>query len=134
MGSRDIPRMQYHTFAKLHGMTLLLGMLMALICVTPVLTPVQSSGQGGQNASTPLNSYRLDYETSRSLSPERKLSIVRANFEKSKSDAVELAALAKGLCEALNKPKPEHLPLEVINRADKIEKLAKKIRDETKGY
>jgi len=137
MGTRDIPRRQYRTFAKLRRITLSWGMLMALICVIPVLIPAPSSGQVSQNAGTPVNPYRLGDsgdESSPPLSPGQKLSRVRANFEKSKSDAAELAALAKGLCEALNKPKPEHLPLEVFNRADKIEKLARKIRDETKGY
>ena len=59
---------------------------------------------------------------------------MHANFEKSKSDAAELAALAKALREELNKPNVNVLSLEVINRAEKIEKLAKKIREETKGY
>jgi hypothetical protein len=59
---------------------------------------------------------------------------VRANFEKSKSDAAELAALAKELCKELDKPNVDVLSLEVVNRVEKIEKLAKKIRDETKGF
>ena len=69
-----------------------------------------------------------------SLSPKQKQSIVRANFEKSKSDAAELAALAKELCKELDKPNVDVLSLEVVNRVEKIEKLAKKIRDETKGF
>jgi len=57
-----------------------------------------------------------------------------ANLEMSKSDAAELAALAKGLREELDKPNVDVLSLEVMNRIDKIEKLAKKIREETKGF
>jgi hypothetical protein len=68
------------------------------------------------------------------MSVQQRQSIMRANFEKSKSDAAELAALAKGLREELDKPNVNVLSLDVINRAEKIEKLAKKIRDETKGY
>jgi hypothetical protein len=68
------------------------------------------------------------------LSPKQRLYIMRANFEKSKSDAAELAALAKALREELNKPNVNVLSLQVVNLAERIEKLAKKIREETKGY
>jgi len=69
-----------------------------------------------------------------SLSPKQKLNIMQSNFARSKTDAAELAALAKGLREELDKPNVNVLSLEVINRAEKIEKLAKKIREETKGF
>jgi hypothetical protein len=59
---------------------------------------------------------------------------MHANFAKSKTDAAELADLAKGLREELDKPNVNVLSFEVINRAEKIEKLAKKIREETKGF
>jgi len=52
----------------------------------------------------------------------------------SKNDAAELAALAKGLREVLDKPNTNIHSLEVNNRIDKIQKLAKKIREETTGY
>jgi len=45
-----------------------------------------------------------------------------------------MAALAKELREKLDKSNADALSLEVVNLADKIEKLAKKIRGETKGY
>ena len=73
-------------------------------------------------------------EIPESMSAQQRQSIMRANFEKSKSDAAELAALAKGLREVLDKPNINVLSPDVINRADKIERLAKKIRDETKGF
>jgi hypothetical protein len=113
------------------------GLLITLICLAPAPTPAQSSGQGSQSSGShrrPPVSQDSGDEIPQPLSPEQKLSIMRANFEKSKSDAVELAALAKGLREVLNKPNVSVLSLEVINRADRIEKLAKKIREETKGY
>jgi hypothetical protein len=68
------------------------------------------------------------------LTPRQRQYILHANFEKSKSDAAELAALAKQVREELNKPSAEGLSLEALARIDKIEKLAKKIRDETKGF
>jgi type VI protein secretion system component VasF len=69
-----------------------------------------------------------------SLNPQQKLSIMQLNFNKAKNDAVELAALAKELREELNKPKADALSPEVVSRAEKIEKLAKRIREETKAY
>ena len=126
-----------HKFARLRGTILSWGLVITLICLTPAPARAQSSGQGNQSGgshrrSTPLND--AGDEIPQPLTPQQRLSIMRANFEKSRSDAVELAALAKGLREALNRPNGNLLPLEVINRADKIEKLAKKIREETKGY
>ena len=68
------------------------------------------------------------------LTPRQRQYILHANFEKSKNDAAELAALAKQVREELNKPSAQGLSLEALARIDKIEKLAKKIRDETKGF
>jgi hypothetical protein len=59
---------------------------------------------------------------------------MHANFVRSKKDAAELAALAKGLREALNKPNADITSVEVVSRAVKIERLAKKIREETTGF
>ena len=59
---------------------------------------------------------------------------MRSNLDKSKKDAVELADLARELCAELDKSNSGALSTEVIERADKIEKLAKKIRDQTKIY
>ena len=124
-------------FAGLRGIILSLGLLFSLICLTRVPAPAQSSNQGNQGNNSRARSSVLD--TSRNeipepMTPEQKRSIMRANFEKSKSDAVELAALAKGLREVLDRPNANLLSLEVINRAEKIEKLARKIREETKGF
>ena len=59
---------------------------------------------------------------------------MNANFEKAKNDAAELAAMAKELRETLSKPNVDVLSFEVVSRAEKISKLAKKIREETKAY
>jgi len=58
---------------------------------------------------------------------------VKSNFEKMKRDADELAALAKTLQEDLNKSNENVFSLRIVDRAEKIEKLAKKIRNEAKG-
>ena len=75
-----------------------------------------------------------DNDPLHSLSVKQRQSIVQANFEKSKNDAAEMAALAKDLRKELDKPNANALSLEVANLADRIEKLAKKIRGETRGF
>jgi len=50
-----------------------------------------------------------------------------------KRDADELAALAKTLQEDLNKSNENVFSLRIVDRVEKIEKLAKKIRNEAKG-
>jgi hypothetical protein len=62
------------------------------------------------------------------LSGKQKRGIMKANFEKMKRDAGQLADLAKALQEELNKSNENILSLDVIEKADKIEKLAKKIK------
>lgn len=73
-------------------------------------------------------------ESPEPLNPKMTKSIMESNFAKSKKDAAELAALAKQLREELDKPDANPLSAEVTNRIDRIQKLAKKIRDEMKGY
>lgn len=60
--------------------------------------------------------------------------IVQYNFENSKKDAEQLATLASELHEVLDQQTGKSLSLEAVSRLERIEKLARKIHDETKGY
>jgi hypothetical protein len=123
-----------------------LGLLITLSFLTPVPATAQSTNTATQGTEMNhagghrmLSALSDDASNSRNdgsqtLTPKQRQSIVHANFEKSKTDAAELASLAKGLREELDKPDVNVLSLEVMNRIDKIEKLAKKIREETKGF
>jgi len=143
---KDAAMIRSRCFASLRGVILSWGLLIAVTCLAPAPAHAQSS-QNTQSEGTTLNhagghrglSATPDGSDARadappSLSAKQKLSIMHANFEKSKSDAEELAALAKGLREELDKPNVNVLSPQVMNRAEKIEKLAKKIREETKGF
>jgi len=125
-----------HGFARLLGILFSWGLLVTLMLLMPASAPAQSTISGSQVTSH--HGSTLSDESPNvlpePLSDKQKQSIMRANFEKSKSDAAELAALAKGLREELDKPNVSVLSPEIINRAEKIEKLAKRIRDETKGF
>ncbi len=101
------------------------------------LPPAASSQRSEHEVSSNSNrdnSPGPDVGLARSLSFQQKQSIMQANFLKSKSDAAELAALAKDLCKELDKPNADVLSLGIVTRMERIEKLAKKIRDETKGF
>jgi hypothetical protein len=64
---------------------------------------------------------------------KRDRAILKANLEKMKRDAGELTDLAKALQEELNKSNENLLPLGVVEKAGKIEKLAKRIKRTARG-
>ena len=68
------------------------------------------------------------------LSQKQKKDLLKDNFEKMKRDADELADLAKSLQEDLNKSNENVFSLGVVDKADKIEKLAKRIKGTARGY
>jgi hypothetical protein len=68
------------------------------------------------------------------IAAKQKQDLLKSNFEKMKRDADELASLAKSLQEDLDKSNQNLLSLKIVNKAEKIEKLAKKIKEVAKGY
>ena len=68
------------------------------------------------------------------LSQKQKKDLLKDHFEKMKRDADELADLAKSLQEDLNKSNENVFSLGVVDKADKIEKLAKRIKGTARGY
>ena len=68
------------------------------------------------------------------LSGNQKRNLLKANFEKMKHDAGELTDLAKALQQELDKSNENILSLDVVEKASKIEKLAKRIKESARGY
>ena len=62
------------------------------------------------------------------LTAKQQRALLKANYTKMKQDADDLAELAKSLQDELNKSNENVLSLDVVEKADKIEKLAKKIK------
>jgi len=60
--------------------------------------------------------------------------VLKANLEKLRRDAGELADLAKVFQEELNNSNENLLPLGVVEKAGKIEKLAKRIKGTARGF
>jgi hypothetical protein len=69
-----------------------------------------------------------------SPSGDQKVDLLKANFEKMKHDAGELADLAKALQEELNKSNKNILSRDIVDKAEKIEELAKKIKGSARGF
>ena len=68
------------------------------------------------------------------LTGKQKHDLLKANFEKMKRDARELGDLARALEEELNKSNENVLSLDIVDKADKIEKLARKIKGTARGF
>jgi len=67
------------------------------------------------------------------LTPKQRQELLKSRFEKLKKDATDLAELAKSLQEDINGSNENVLSLKVVDKADKIEKLAHKIKTAAKG-
>lgn len=75
-----------------------------------------------------------DEGSSQGSIPERqKRYLLKDHLEKLKRDARELADLTKTLQDELNRSNENVLPLDVVATADKIQKLAKKIKGNARG-
>ncbi len=68
------------------------------------------------------------------LKEKQKRELMKANYEKMKRDAEELSSLAKSLQEDVDKSNENVLSLHIVEKAEKIEKLAKRIKGVAKGY
>ena len=60
--------------------------------------------------------------------------MLKADFERMKRDAEELTSLAKDIREELEKTNENVLSLEIVEKAEKIEKLARRIKNTARGY
>lgn len=58
---------------------------------------------------------------------------MKANFEKMKHDATELQNLAKSLQEQIDKSNEHILSLDIVAKAERIEKLARRIKETARG-
>jgi len=67
------------------------------------------------------------------LKAKQKKAILKSNFEKMKRNAADLTVLAKSLQEEIDKSNENVFSLKVVEKAEKIEKLARKIKEVAKG-
>ena len=65
---------------------------------------------------------------------KQKEALLKYNYKQMKKHADRLAALAQSLQKKIDQTDPNVLSLVVVEKAEEIEKLAKKIKNEAKGY
>ena len=110
------------------------ALLAACLMVVPALFgAAQSRGTGGRppnQGPEPIPQEGPDILTS---SKQRK-AFLKHKLEKMKEDADEMAELAISVQEELEKTSENEFPLKVVEKAEKIEKLAKRIKNAAKGY
>jgi TolA-binding protein len=100
--------------------------------------PSASSATGGAFAAT-LPAAQVIPPTSEGPIPPTKITrkqrqdILKSKFEKMKEDAEQLSSLANSLQDELNKSSENILSLPIVEKAEKIEKLAKRIKNAAKG-
>jgi hypothetical protein len=75
-----------------------------------------------------------ELDRSSPLTGKQKRNLLKSNFEKMKRQARELTDLAKALQEELNTSNENVLSLDIVQKADKIEKLARKIKGTARGF
>jgi hypothetical protein len=106
-----------------------------MIPATASVSPPQATTPAVRGeASQAVPGAQSNQESSPPLSGKQKRNLLKDNFEKMKRDAGELADLAKALQEELNKSNENILSLDIVEKADKIEKLAKKIKGTARGF
>ena len=129
------------------GSTLVLGGLLLVAGLTastdlnPAIGPQMGPGGLGlanltpqhQTARAPaVSPASQQIEVPPKLRARQEKDLRKYRFEKLKDHAAELAKLSAALKEDLDKSNENILSIEVVGKAEKIEKLAKKIQDEAK--
>ncbi len=117
-------------------------MILATTQAAPAMPPAESplappSESGASAPATLLKTQEpipIEEPPSGPSSQKQREILLKSKFEQMKRDADQLEALAKSLQEDLSKSNENVLSLKVVNKAAKIERLAKKIKDAAKGY
>ena len=130
----------YRTSILLWLSVSLAGLTLGALCIV-AQNPTSPSSQAGvtrrEAAGAIVAQEQEEVPTnqgSKGSMPERqKRLLLKDNLERMKRDAGELASLTKALQEELNKSNENVLALDIVAKADKIQKLAKKIKGNARG-
>ena len=112
------------------------------------ILPAGAAGQGmGQDqGALPPNQGALTQNPQQDRFPEneppnfplsrqkQRQALLDSNYKKLKKHAEDLAELADSLQKEIEKSNENVLSLEIVKKAEQVEKLARKIRNEAKGY
>jgi len=108
------------------ALLLVAGTLMGVVQTRHRPTPAAAQGREPELILQP--------ESRERMSRKRQQNLLKHNFDKMKEDVETLATLAKSLQDELAKSNENILSLQVVEKAEKIEKLAKRIKNTARGY
>jgi len=106
------------------------------VSATALASPLQArTPPAGSTSSEEVQGLQPNLESPQiPLSDKQRREMLKANFDRMKRDAKELADLAKNLQDQLDKSNENVLSLGIVDKADKIEKLARKIKSTARGF
>jgi hypothetical protein len=104
-----------------------------LLASPPSLNGQRTGGVPGSQVQNPFPAPPATPSPSPTVSPEQRQGLLKYNFKQMKKHADDLAGLAKDLQKDIEQSNENVLSLEIVKKAEKIEKLAKKIKNEAKG-
>lgn len=111
---------------------------MLVVCLLIVGTLVALGHTYGQPAPNPAQGRTppeiLSTPSNDRMTRKQQKDLLKHKHEKLKEDVDELAELALSLQKEMENTTENMLSLEVVEKAKKIEKLAKKIKNNAKGY
>lgn len=122
--------MRIHLLRKARGFIILLtaGFIVAVIFLTTVSVRSEQNPSAPKNAEPVPNSAANEPASFTAL--KQKSEPKKSNVEKTQDDAAALSALADQLRDELNKMNVNVFSLDVIQKTEEVEKLAKKIKGE----
>lgn len=112
------------------------GIFFSLFFLPAPLSAQAGRGQGRQGIGIPNPTPfpQPPSRPSRTKTEKQKEALAKYSFRQMKKHADELAELAQSLQKKIGESNENVLSLDVVRKAEKIEKLAKKIKNEAKGY
>lgn len=117
----------------------------AVVTFVFLLLDAASPGVAGQVINQNQNQGALTQNAQQSRFPDneptfakpnrkQKQALLDSNFKKLKKHADDLAELASSLQKEIENTNENVFSLEIVKKAEQVEKLAKQIKDEAKGY
>ena len=73
-------------------------------------------------------------DPARGMPHKQKQEFLKSKLENMRKDAAEMAKLTNSIQEDLERTTENELPLRVVNQAEQVEKLAKRIKNTAKGF
>lgn len=95
----------------------------------PTRAPQAPDASSPSPSGFPVNNPPM-FPPMKGMSQKQQNALVKANFKKAKKDSQELSSLADSLRKEIQSSNPNVMSLDVVNKANQIEKLAKKIKEE----